>query len=260
MRQRLLASLLAATTLPLLGAAAGDGCGALNSRSPAPDIGGTWDITYDDTLDVEITIGGNVYQETVGSQGGSVTINHNGEPFTFDLDCARTDVICPSEAWPESVQLEQRNDNFPHRMWASLLKQDCDGELIAPDDRTCTDDSLNPDCEDVCEGRIGVKRTDRFGVINEAGSRFDLFLGAGVASNGFNCLLLGTSQARASLETSGDESEGDWLVERMTGGKVITAYAGGCLWAGDPNGDGNADALVLGAKVKFTTGFSGERQ
>ncbi|MCG8425501.1 MAG: hypothetical protein MJE77_47085 [Proteobacteria bacterium] len=37
----------------------GDGC-AVNSRSPAPDLSGEWTISYDDTLDVEVRIGGAV--------------------------------------------------------------------------------------------------------------------------------------------------------------------------------------------------------
>ena len=55
-----LTALLAAS--PLLLGAKGDGCAA-GSRSPAPDVTGEWAITYDDTLDVEIKIGGAVYQQ-----------------------------------------------------------------------------------------------------------------------------------------------------------------------------------------------------
>src|SRR5690606_25311524 len=54
-----LASLLAA---PFLLGAQGDGCAA-SSRSPAPDVSGRWEITYDDSFEVEIRIGGAVYTE-----------------------------------------------------------------------------------------------------------------------------------------------------------------------------------------------------
>ena len=40
---------LVALPVPLLMGAQGDGCAA-NSTSPAPDVRGTWGITYDDTI------------------------------------------------------------------------------------------------------------------------------------------------------------------------------------------------------------------
>ena len=69
-RPRLHHSLIAALALalPALTGAQGDGCAA-NSRSPAPDVAGSWDITYDDMLDVEIRIGGAVYNEVLVSSG-----------------------------------------------------------------------------------------------------------------------------------------------------------------------------------------------
>jgi hypothetical protein len=45
----------------------------------------------------------------------------------------------------------------------------------------------------------------------------------------------------------------------MDNGIVTVAYAGGCLWAGDPNLDGQLEALLIGASVKFTSGFTGVR-
>ena len=92
-------ALLTLPTLPFVMGAQGDGCAA-GSTSPAPDVRGTWDIAYDDTIGIEVKIGGAVYNAELGAQGGSFTINHQGKPYTFDLDCARADVVCPSEAWP----------------------------------------------------------------------------------------------------------------------------------------------------------------
>jgi len=96
---------------------------------------------------------------------------------------------------------------------------------------------------------------DRFGLINEAGDRFDLLLGAGMASNGINCALLGLSGANADLDSVGSAEDGDWEAVGLSNGEVVAGYAGGCLWAGDPDGDGKLQALVLGATVKLTTGF-----
>ena len=80
-----------------------------------------------------------------------------------------------------------------------------------------------------------------------------------MVTNGINCALLGVSLADANLVNSGSAATDDWVAEQMVGGLVTVGYAGGCLWAGDPNMDGNLEALVLGASVEFTTGFTGER-
>jgi hypothetical protein len=42
----------------------------------------------------------------------------------------------------------------------------------------------------------------------------------------------------------------------MGDGTIKTAYAGGCLWVGDPNMDGKTAALVVGASVEISTGFT----
>ncbi len=244
--------------LPLLGGAQGDGCAA-NSRSPAPDVTGSWDITYDDVLGVKITIGGSVYTTELGAQGGTFTIDHNGTPLTFDLDCSRPEILCPSEAWPGTVSVEQRNTQLEHRMIVTLPTQSCAGQMVAPDPATCGAGTNNPDCDMVCDGDIDVNNQQRFGVIGENGDSFRLYLGAGVVTNGINCALLGVSLADANLVNSGSDATGDWVAEQMVDGLVTVGYAGGCLWAGDPNMDGNLEALVLGASVEFTTGFTGER-
>ena len=48
---------LALLSLPLAMGAQGDGCAA-NSKSPAPDVRGTWSIAYDNTIGIEVKIGG----------------------------------------------------------------------------------------------------------------------------------------------------------------------------------------------------------
>ena len=105
--------------LPLVMGAQGDGCAA-QSTSPAPDVRGTWGISYDDTIGIEVKIGGAVYHSELGAGGGSFTIDHQGKPYTFNLDCARADVVCPSEAWPASVVIEQRDVSRQHQMVVNL--------------------------------------------------------------------------------------------------------------------------------------------
>jgi hypothetical protein len=254
----LLTTLGLAATLPFTMGARGDGCAAA-SNSPAPDMAGSWDISYDDSLAVEIKIGGSVYNETLGPQGGVVSITHDGHPLTFDLDCEKPEILCPSEAWPDTVSIEHRNLRKEHQMIVTLPIQSCDGSLVAPADDECGPGTLNEECDLVCDGTMTVRNEERFGVIGEAGESFRLYLGAGIATNGINCALLAFSVADANLVTAGERGSEDWLATSMTDGTVDVGYAGGCLWAGDPDMDGQVEALVLGASIKFTTGFTGER-
>lgn len=255
--RRFLTALGLVAGLPFTMGAVGDGCAA-GSKSPAPDVTGTWAITYDDQLDVEIKIGGSTYTGTVGPQGGSVTITHQGKPLTFDLDCAQPHIICPSEAWPATVEVEQRNLAYEHQMIVTLPTQTCSGALVTPAAGTCGAGTLNPKCDKVCDGEVVTTSSERFGVIGEGGDTFRLYLGAGFATNGVNCALLGVALADANLETTGRGTEA-WTANAMTAGLVTVGYAGGCLWAGDVNGDAQLEALVLAASVTFTTGFTGDR-
>src|SRR3954469_18039158 len=124
-------ALLVVPTLPLVMGAQGDGCAA-NSKSPAPDVRGTWAIAYDNQIGVEVKIGGATYTAELGAQGGVFTINHNGQPYTFDLDCARADIVCPGEAWPNQVVIEQRDVMKQHQMVVDLPAAKCDEALTQP--------------------------------------------------------------------------------------------------------------------------------
>jgi hypothetical protein len=255
---RLAFATLLGVSLPATMGAKGDGCAA-NSKSPAPDVTGTWAITYDDMLDVEIALGGQVYQGTVPAGGGIVTINHGGQDITFDLDCARPEILCPSEAWPETVTAEQRNAEFQHQMIVTLPTQICSGTVNQAPAAECGPGTENPECDPICDGEVTVVNQERFGVIGESGDTFRLYLGGGIVSNGINCALLGVSVADADLVSEG-RGTADWQATEMTAGLVTVAYAGGCLWVGDPNMDQELEALVIGAAVTFKTGFTGVRQ
>lgn len=236
----------------------GQGCAAL-SESPAPDFAGTWQVDYADDLEIEITLGGAVYTAQLGPAGGTVEIEHEGQPLTFELDCDRPEVVCPSEVWPQTVEAEQRNERYPHQVIMLLPRQQCDGDLVAPAESACGEGTDNPDCDDVCEGEIVTEVREAFGVIDEEAENFELLLGGGIASNGINCALLGLSVARAEIESNNPQAPRGWQARALTNGEVVTGYSGGCLWAGDPNMDGELEALVLGAGVKITTTFEAQR-
>src|SRR3990172_118832 len=72
------------------------------------------------------------YNGPGGRRGGVVPTPHQGKPISFDLDCARPEVVCPSEAWPATVTAEQRNTQFEHRMIVTLPTQSCSVPLTAP--------------------------------------------------------------------------------------------------------------------------------
>jgi hypothetical protein len=223
--------------LPLAMGAQGDGCAA-GSTSPAPDVRGTWNVAYDDMIGVEVKIGGAVYNAELGAAGGSFTITHDGKPYTFDLDCSRPEIVCPSEAWPQAVVVEQRDVQHQHQMVVDLPQASCSGALAKPAPGTCGADTNNPNCDLVCDSDVMVKTAQAFGVIGEAGDSFRLYLGGGIVTNGINCAMLGYSVADADLVTEGSK--------------------GACLFAGQM--DGTNQALLVGAEVKFTTGFTGTKQ
>ena len=249
-------ALLAFPSLPALMGAQGDGCAA-GSQSPAPDVRGTWSVDYDDTIGVEAKIGGAVYHGELGAAGGTVTFNHAGQPYSFTLDCSRPDVVCPSEAWPTKVVVEQRDVQHQHQMVVNLPSAQCDKPLTQPAPGTCGAGTSNPNCDLICGGDVSVRTQQAFGVIGESGDSFRLFLGGGIVTNGINCAMLGYSVADADLKTAGTRGE-DWEATEMQAGLVTIGYAGGCLFAGTVNNENKA--LLVGAELKFTTGFTGKKQ
>ena len=70
-------------------------------------------------------------------------------------DCSRRPV-CPSEAWPGEVSIEQRNATYEHRMIVTLPTQVCNGNLVEPEPAECGAGTLNEDCVQVCDGDVRV--------------------------------------------------------------------------------------------------------
>ena len=109
----------------------------------------------------------------------------------------------------------------------------------------------------MCDGGVTVKTHETFGVIGETGDTFRLYLGGGIVTNGINCAMLGYSVADADLDTVGAQGRG-LGGDRDERGLVTIGYSGACLFAGTV--DGTNQAVLVGAEVKFTTGFTGTKQ
>ncbi len=249
---------IAAFAMPLLTGAEG-GCGPAFSETPAPSMSGEWNVEYADEYEVEVDLGGAVYTEQLGVRGGRFDITHEGKPLSFDLSCDRDEVVCPSEIMPTEVSFRQDDERFPHRIFLRVPKTECDGMLVDPEPDACGEDTPNPDCEQVCDGDVTTVQREAFGTIDEAGRSFDLLVGGGIATNGVNCILLGVSVAKGDLVTSGSAEGEDWRADEVARGEVVTGYGGGCLWAGDPDDDGQLEALVLGASLKITSRYTAMR-
>lgn len=255
-RLRLAAALLAA---PLLMAANGGSCAPAVVGTDAPDISGAWALTWQDDLEVDIDIGGQVYHRTLGSKGGVIEIEHDGKPLTFDLDCSRPDVVCPSEVWPTTVDLEQRSGESGRNVHVTVPVSSCQGELVDPDPASCGAGTGNETCEPVCSGDVVQEKKEVFGTLNSSGDHLTVALGGGVVTNGTNCALLALSTAEIDVETTGSGEAGDWKAVSFPSAKVVTGFAGGCLWAGDADGDGALEGIAVGAKLTLSTSFTGER-
>ncbi|MGE0402481.1 MAG: hypothetical protein AB7T06_37615, partial [Kofleriaceae bacterium] len=152
---------------------------------------------------------------------------------------------------------EQRDVDRQHQMIVNLPQQTCEGDLEQPEPGSCGAGTSNPNCDLVCGGDITVRTAQAFGVIGETGDTFRLYLGAGIVTNGINCAMLGYSVADAELVNEGASGE-DWEAVAMEAGLVTIGYSGACLFAGTMSG--NDQALLVGAEVKFTTGFTAQKQ
>jgi hypothetical protein len=233
--------------------------GPIDSDTAVPSVDGLWNVAYDDALSVEASLGGATYTAETGVDGGVITLDHEGVPYTFDLDCANEDIVCPSEVWTDSVTFEARDAENPHQVWMTIPGQRCEGDVVPADPASCGLETPNPDCEDVCDGEVVVENQEAWGVIDEPGANITVLLGGEFRSNGINCALLGISSATAAIVASGSGVAGDWYAEQLTPGTVTAAYAGGCLWADDVDGDDDVEAVALSASLTLRTGFTAER-
>jgi len=242
------------------------------SDLPAPDMRGTWDVTYDNVIDIEVSIGGDVYVGNVTGGHGSMSFTHDGEPVILDLECSDPLVICPSEVFPAEVDFEQRNfANYPHQVHMTLNETECTGDMVLPDPSECGGET-GIDCnEEVCDGveiEVGVDKpasiSDPVPASPIVGSTpaytIGIALGGGLAVPTANCVLLGMSYADADISYSGtyDPEENNMEATALTDGLITVIYTGACFWAA--GGAGNLGVVLLDAEVKFTTGFTATKQ
>jgi len=237
----------------LLVGAEGGGCGAV-STSPAPDFTGTWDVTYADNYDVTINLGGAIYTEEIGLAGGVITIDHEGQPLMFDLDCSLEAIVCPSEVLPASVEMAHDNEDFPHQVYMTIPGTRCMTEPVDADPMECGEGTANPECAPICEGEVVVEDVRVFGVIDEPGEQLEALLGAGATSNGVNCALLSLSTLTADITSTGTAEGEDWTATAVDG-QITTAYAGGCVWVAETV-DMELEGIAVGATIEITTDFS----
>lgn len=221
-----------------------------------PDMTGTWALSIDGTFDVDIDIGGAVYNGSLGAAGGVVTVEHDDEDLEFEVDCAADAIVCPNEVFPEEVDVTHRA--APDRFDITIFEQTCQGDTVDPDPSECGEDTVNPDCEPVCDGTLITRQSSRAGWIveTETGMGIEVLLGGGFTSGGSSCALASWSIAEADLITEGAAEDGDWVATEWTDGLVTAIYSGGCLWAENVDLDPDVEASVINATVTITSGFT----
>jgi hypothetical protein len=240
------------------------------SGDPAPDVAGNWNVDYDDSFDVEFEIDGAVYSGTVAGTGGSMTFDHDGETYEFDIDCSRELIVCPSEVFPDRVTLEQRDfTDRPHQIYMTVNEAECTGEMVDPVEGEDCGGETGIDCDDldqVCDGVMVTRNSARLGSISdpvpanpEVGSTPDytlaISLGGGIAVSG-TCAVIAAAQANADLEYSGtyDPDANSMTGTEMADGRIETTFAAGCFFV--EAAGGVAVGALAGAQIRLTTGFT----
>ncbi|MDP2309823.1 MAG: hypothetical protein Q8P18_27640 [Pseudomonadota bacterium] len=118
---------LLAVPTGLLILACADGGTAPPAAPSDQDVRGVYAVTWSDELTIRLDIGGAVQEVTAGVDE-VVTFNApDGSPLELDLGayCADPNVLCPSEAWPAEVAINQDNptvqsDLHTLRAWDAL--------------------------------------------------------------------------------------------------------------------------------------------
>ncbi len=243
------------------------------SDVPAPDVRGTWEVSYDNVVDVEIDIGGAVYVGQINGASGTVGFTHDGTPVELDLNCDDPLITCPSELFPAEVEFEQRRfTDRPHQVHMTVRDQECDGQWRLPDESAgeCGGDT-GVDCsEEICDGDVIEVEKTTLGSISEPdppnpepGSKPDYVIGValsgGIAIPTANCVLVSGSYADADIVYDGayDPEENTMDARQYSDGLITVVYRGACLW-GAAYAETTGIAL-LGAEIRLTTGFTAEK-
>ncbi len=96
---------MAALGIALLASA----CGKGRAGDVATNFAGTWDVTYDDAIDVDVRLGDEVQTVRIGEHGGQVALDGG---IDFHVDCSRPELVCPSEVWPRELHLGEAPDDL----------------------------------------------------------------------------------------------------------------------------------------------------
>ncbi|MET0287200.1 MAG: hypothetical protein ABW352_22135 [Polyangiales bacterium] len=83
------------------------GCDRTAASGLSPDFAGEWDVTYDDSMRFELRMGGQVQRAELEEAGGQFALRDAGMGLEIDVDCARPELVCPSEVWPRELALTQ---------------------------------------------------------------------------------------------------------------------------------------------------------
>lgn len=252
----------------------GEGLTSWFSTNPAPDVRGTWEVTYDNSISVEVELGGQLYAGTIDGESGSIGFTHDGQPVTLDLDCSRSWVVCPSEVLPDSVVLEQRNfQDRPHQVHMTVNSTDCAGALRLPDESAGECDSADPlrPCDvQICDSVVEETKTT-IGTISDPGQTtqthpdfdIELALGGDFAVPTPNCVLANWSVARADILYTGDydvnATEPTMDAYAMENGVITTGYAGACFWFDETAYGEDLKAALLAASIRFRTNFTASK-
>jgi hypothetical protein len=105
---------VAALCLALCGL--GTGCEKGFAGGLAPDFSGTWDVTYDDSIQVEVQLGELELHEQLAESGGQLSFHDAGlaDTLALEVDCTRNELVCPSEVWPRELSLKSPPGKLDH--------------------------------------------------------------------------------------------------------------------------------------------------
>lgn len=252
----------------------GEGVQRWFSTNPAPDVRGDWEVTYDNSISVEVDIGGQLYSGSITGDSGVLTFTHNGQDVTLNLDCSRAWVVCPSEIFASRVTLEQRNfQDRPHQVHMTVNSTECLGSTRLPDEADGECDSSDPKrpCDvEICDN-VGEASKTTIGTISDPGSTtqrhppfdIELLLGGDFAVPTPNCVLLSWSVATADLQYTGnydvDDTEPTMDAHGFTSGEITTGYGGACFWFEETGYSEDLKAALLAATIRFRTGFTAQK-
>lgn len=112
----------AAIALVLALSLLGTGCDRGSASDLDPSFAGVWDVTYDDNIEVEVWEDATrVLHGRIGEQGGAISAQDAGVGQDVEIDCARPDLICPSEVWSRELSLKHAPGDLDGAQLAEAL-------------------------------------------------------------------------------------------------------------------------------------------